>query len=180
MEKGAMRIRNSAVTGLLFGVMIALIYLVTKLLGGTAAAEAAKQALLTGAVSGVVIGLYVRSFIKKQEAEFAPVRERLQSEGSVLAEAAADHDYGGERVAGRLFLMEDRLYFLSQTMNVLSHSCTVYISEILEVRLFKVVSFLPGGANGIELVKEDGTVQRFTLSGSASWAEKIEKLRRKD
>lgn len=164
-----MRIRNGLVTGLLFGLLIGAIYLVTKGLS-IGLAAAAKEALLTGVLSGLIIGLYVRSFIKRQDAEFEPVKERLISEGSVLAESAAEHSYSGESVVGRLFLTEDRLYFLSRRMDILSHSCTVYTRDIEDVCIMKLFSFLP---NGIEIRIKDGTVQRFTLAKPKLWVEKL-------
>ena len=161
---------NSGLTGTLFGLFIAVIYTVLQLVNGS---FEAKQSLLTAAVTGtaagLLFGLYIRSFAKRQASEFSSVRQRLEKDGAVYLDAAANHLLNGEYVGGWMFLTDAGLYFMANPMNVMSHSVKLAYDEIAGIRIMKQMGFV----NGIVAETEKGR-EYFSVSRPKLWVEKIE------
>lgn len=161
---------NSAATGAAFGLFIGIIYVALQYFNGS---FNAKTTLLTGLVTaiaaGVLFGLYVHSFAKRQASEFNSVRERLEKEGRVYLDDAANHMYNGEQVGGRLYLTDEGLYFMANPMNVLSHSVKIPFGEMNSVRLMKQMGFV----NGIVAETEKNS-EYFSVSKPRLWLNEIE------
>lgn len=160
---------SSAATGVLFGLFIAVVYLAVQYMNGT---EDLKKAVFTavgtGVAAGLLFGLYIRSFSKRQAEAFKSVKARLESEGEVILDAAANHMYNGELVGGWLFLTDKELYFMANPMNVLSHSCRISRGSIENVSLMKQMGFLSGVT-----VETSGGSEDFSVSRAKLWLEKI-------
>lgn len=161
---------NSGTAGAAFGLFIAMIYAVLQLVNGSfEAKQTLLTALITGAAAGLLFGAYIRGFSKRQAEEFKSVRQRLQSEGEVYLDAAANHLYNGEYVGGWLFLTDKGLYFMANPMNVLSHSVKLPYGSIESVRLMKQMGFV----NGI-VAETASSSEYISVSKSKTWLKAIE------
>ncbi len=160
---------SSAATGALFGLFIAVIYAAAQLVNGTAEIkQTVLTALATGAAAGLLFGLYIRSFAKRQAEQFKSVKARLESRCEVYLDAAANHLYNDEYVGGWLYLTDKGLYFASNPMNILSHSAEIPAEAVVEVRLLKQMGF----NSGIVVETPKGS-ESFSLSKPKMWIEKI-------
>ena len=161
---------SSGTAGAVFGVFIALMYVVLQLVNGSfEVKQTLLTALLTGAVAGALFGLYIRSFSKRQAAEFSSVRQRLESEGTVYLDDAANHYYNGGYVGGRMYLTDTGLYFLANPMNVLSHNVKLSYAEIAGVETLKDMGF----ASGIVISTVGGGKEYFAVTHHKKWMEEI-------
>ena len=162
---------NSRAAGLLFGVFFAAVDIAVKLsYGSRDLSGLIVHGLITGAVVGLVFGLYAHRSTKRQAEEFESLRSRLSQEGEIVYEAPANHFYGDEFVGGWLFLTETCLYFMANPMNVLSHSLRLELEDVEEVRILRQLGF----NNGVAVETSDG-VHRFSLSRPKLWQELIDK-----
>lgn len=160
---------NGALTGLLFGAFIGMLCFAAQYMnGGNELKKTLVTAIATGAVAGLMFGLYIRSFSKRQAEAFKSVKARLECEGKIVLDAAANHVYDGEPVGGWLFLTEKELYFMANPMNVMSHSCRISRDNIEKVSLMKQMGFV----NGV-VVETHGGSESFSVSKAKLWLEKI-------
>lgn len=162
---------NGGVTGLIFGLFIAAIYALLQVFNGSFEVKTTLlTALVTGAAAGLLFGLYIRSFAKRQAEQFRPIRERLENEGEVFLDDAANHYYSGEYVGGRMYLTDKGLYYIANPMNVMSHSVKFSYGEIERAEVLKDAGF----SNGVVVHTADGKKEYFTVPHHKEWLAKIE------
>jgi len=162
---------NPALTGALFGLLIAVLCFVSQLYGGIAELNTTLlTAIGTGAAAGLLFGFYIRSFTKRQAAVFKDMKNRLEESGKVLYDAAANHEYNDEPVGGWLFLTESELIFMANPMNVLSHKVRISLSDIESAEILKQMGF----KSGIKIVAANKT-ESFSVTKPDKWLEIITK-----
>lgn len=93
---------------------------------------------------------------------------------TLLRHGAANMWRGIEAVGGRLYLTSERLVFESHGFNIQTGVTIIELPSISAVRTRRTLMLIP---NGIELLLEDGTTQRFVVWRRAQWLSAITRAR---
>lgn len=129
--------------------------------------------VLGGVVSGILSGLLFGGVIVlntiKTEKQLAPIREELSKEHQILYEDGANYFYKSQTIGGWLFLLEDRLYFAAQKINInmKKKNWEVLFSDIESVKEDKTV-------NTIRLIMKEGKPERFVVNDRDAWISRIQ------
>lgn len=127
--------------------------------------------LITGFLTGVIAGglfaggmlIFLIGLNKKME----PVREQLMKEHEILFEGGANHFFKNEGVGGWLFLLEDKLHFISHNVNLNVHTLTVSYEDIVSIKKAAIV-------NTIQITLKNGDEERFVVNRRKKWIQLIE------
>lgn len=122
--------------------------------------------LLKGLILGIIGGIFFAAvmvlFIAILSARKDKLRERYGIEGTVLYDGAANHMVNKEAVGGWIFLMEDRLCFVSHAINITVGEWSVPYSDIADVTKGKMI-------RSIAVHLKNGTVEEFVVNNGNEW-----------
>jgi hypothetical protein len=155
-------IRNSILSGLAFGLFFGL-YIAFR--------YGIQFAVIAGPVSGLAFGIaiyfFVTSKIVKQQTQIENV-----DENEIILSCGANHFKNREAVGGKLYLLTDKLQFKSHNFNIQNHGLEIPLVQISQTRFFNTLGLIP---NGLEILTNDGRIEKFVVSDRKKWSEEIEK-----
>lgn len=120
--------------------------------------------LVAGPLSGFLFGLFLHQFVSSSEIQ-QQVQIPLDEEMPILS-SPANHFLNREGVGGRLYLFEDKIVFKSHQFNFQNHEMTIKRSDILEIRFYNILGFIP---TGMKVVTNQGKVEKFVVNGRKHW-----------
>lgn len=95
---------------------------------------------------------------------------KLQTGENIIKEGVANHFKGIESVGGRLFLTNQRIYFISHNLNIQNHELSIPLDQILEVGKRNTLGIVP---NGMFINLKTGESEKFVIWGRNDWISKI-------
>lgn len=165
-----MKYGSSLKTGAAFGLMLGLMIVGIKAVGGGELSEALPTAVVTAVFGGAFMGLYMRAHNRRHSAALDSVGKALSEQSTILLSDAAGHYRGSDCIGGKLWLTDKELYFASFPGEMNSHRLTIPLSEIKSLAPVKTA----GIRNGFSVETENG-IERFAVSRSAKWLESAAK-----
>ncbi len=159
---------SSLKTGAAFGLMLGLMIVGIKAVGGGELAEALPTAAVTAIFGGIFMGLYMRAHNRRHSDALDSVGKTLSERSTILLSDAAGHYRGGECIGGKLWLTDKELHFASFPGEMNSHSLSIPLSDIKSLSPLKTA----GIRNGFSAETEEG-IERFAVSRSAKWLEAV-------
>ena len=102
----------------------------------------------------------------------------LQTHENLLREGNANLQRGWETVGGRLYLTNQRLYFIAHSFNVQSGVTEISLNKITHTKpcWTMFLALIPIFPNSLSVKTIDGNEFRFVLFGRLEWAAAINKL----
>ncbi|MBS1643506.1 MAG: hypothetical protein JST36_00575 [Bacteroidetes bacterium] len=161
-------------SGLLFGGVMALVFLLQNLFSQQASSGKntliiVVASLIGGLVAGLIFVAIMSWFIKSRYGARG-IQFELEIGESVVFQSPANHNKGLEAVGGQLLLTNHRLVFKSHKVNIQNHELIIPLAEIAQVSRFKSLGIVN---NGLEVTLRNGTNERFIVQQAESWIEKL-------
>jgi hypothetical protein len=143
-------IRNSVISGLLFGVILGLL------------TQSWSAFLVGGGLFGAALGLfswYVSRGAAKSNKELLPGE-------TVIRSGLANRFTRGESIGGTLFLTDQQLLHKPHDFNIQTKAKTYALTEIREAKAVNNAGIVP---NGLLITLHDGSTQKFVVNGRKKW-----------
>ena len=127
------------------------------------------SALLTGAVCGVLFGLYSAFFATSDWVD-RNTKPLLKDGEQIVREGFANHFRGIEAVGGRLVLTNERVIFKSHPFNIQTHEWSVARTDISELEPARTFGIVP---NGLLIKAKSGETERFVVRDREGWCQHV-------
>jgi hypothetical protein len=124
-----------------------------------------RAGLVAGPVSGLLFGLALAVFIRRQSDRLAIRTELLDGE-RIVHQGGANHWRGSEARGGWLVLTERALVFRSHGLNVQNAGARIELANIRAVSKINTLGIVP---NGLRVDLADGSSERFVVSERGEW-----------
>lgn len=157
---------SSLKTGAAFGLMLGLMIVGIKVIGGGELSEVLPTAIVTAVFGGAFMGFYMRAHNRRHSDALDSVGKALSEHSTILLSDAAGHYRGSDCIGGKLWLTDKELYFASFPGEMNSHRLSVPLADIKSLTPMKTA----GIRNGFSVETENG-IERFAVSRSAKWIE---------
>ncbi|EPY2283681.1 GRAM domain-containing protein [Clostridium sporogenes] len=89
---------------------------------------------------------------------------------NVIMDGGANHFKGAESVGGWLYLTSEELIFKSHAFNVQKHETVIPLNQIVEAKAVSTLGFIP---NGLHIIINSGTIEKFVVTNRKTWVKKI-------
>ncbi|EJE7234751.1 hypothetical protein FC820_00790 [Clostridium sporogenes] len=126
--------------------------------------------IVMGVISGFLFGLVLSVFVQIQKKKFKKISSEVTNGKNVIMDGGANHFKGAESVGGWLYLTSQELIFKSHAFNVQKHETVIPLNQIVEVKAVSNLGFIP---NGLHIVINSGTIEKFVVNNRKTWAKKI-------
>lgn len=120
------------------------------------------KGMVLGAFGGLLFAGLICGFVKILSVRKDKLRERYGIEGNVLYEGAANYLVGAQAIGGWIFLMEDRLCFVSHSFNFMTGQCIILYSDIIKVTKGKII-------RSIAIHLCNNKVEEFIVNNRKEW-----------
>lgn len=161
-------------SGLLFGGVMALVFIVQNLLHQATDSKKSILIVVIGSlIAGLVAGLIfvaILSWFVKSRLGSRGIQFELEVGETVVFQSPANHNKGIEAVGGQLLLTNLRLVFKSHKLNIQRHELAIPLSEIAQVSRFKSLGIVN---NGLEITLRNETHERFIVQQAEAWLVKL-------
>ncbi|MDP9082000.1 MAG: hypothetical protein M3O71_31685 [Bacteroidota bacterium] len=136
-----------------------------------------QQGLLIGTVSGAVAGLLFAAavyFFSSSKIIQRQTNIAINSDESIIFAGGANHFLNGEAVGGKLYLLNDKLYFKSHKFNAQNHELQIAIDGIRGVSFYNLFGVIN---RGLEIQTTTGSEEKFVVYNRDKWKTAIEKIK---
>ncbi|HVS92225.1 MAG TPA: hypothetical protein VHE59_09350 [Mucilaginibacter sp.] len=123
--------------------------------------------LIIGMVAGATIAAILFPWFR------SILGRKVETPLTVVYSGSANHFLNGESVGGKLFLSHDTLCFKSHKFNIQNHELNIDIRQIREVRYYNMLGIF---RNMLEVVTQNGAVEKFVVNNRKAWKAKIEQM----
>jgi hypothetical protein len=173
-----MKRRTRIKAGLIFGVAMAIIYILEDVfIDQVPTAHLFKtiiRGLFTGAIAGFLYGWLMGVFSNSKFVKQGTKIETGAGE-TILFEGGANHFKGIEGVGGMMYLTNQRLVFKSHKLNIQKHQLSIDLPSITEVARKKTLGILN---NGLIVTTTDGRKEKFVVEQPEEWIKYLAKEER--
>lgn len=126
--------------------------------------------IVSGVISGLLFGLGISAFIQIQAEKFKKIKSEVTNGKKVIMDGGANHFKGAEGVGGWLYLTSEEIIFKSHAFNVQKHETVIPLDRIVEVKTVSTLGFIP---NGLQIVINNGIIEKFVVNTRKVWVKKI-------
>ena len=162
--------RNQIRPGLIFGITIALIFILQDILrhGDLSTKNiimVIASSLFGGAIGGIIfgwmLGAWTDSRFLLKGAHIA-----IDANETIIFTTGANHIQGVEGVGGKLYLTNKRLIFQSHNFNIQNHEFSIRLSEIEKVKRYDTFGIVN---NGLMVTTVHNSIEKFVVQEPEEW-----------
>lgn len=159
MEKGFLKTFLSA--GVPFGIIMGLY---KGVLNGL------YSGIIFGILTGILFGIAISIFLQYQKKNFKKISSDITKGKIIILEGGANHFKGAEAVGGWLYLTSDEIIFKSHAFNFQAHQTVIPLEQVVNVKTVATLGLIP---NGLQIIINNGTIEKFVVNNRKKWIEKI-------
>jgi hypothetical protein len=157
--------KNAFISGLVFAALMSVYYSYEKgnIISG----------MLAGIMGGVLFALFLY-FIYNSGWFKRKLDIKNDNEEPVVYDGGANHFLNGEAVGGKLYLMKDKLQFISHRLNFQNHQLLMDLHDIKQIGFYNIAGIIP---TGIEIEMNNGKTEKFVVNKRQKWVEEIRSVK---
>jgi hypothetical protein len=157
--------KNALISGLVFAALMSVYYSYQKgnIISG----------ILMGIIGGVLFALFTY-FIYNSTWFKGKIDVKNDNEEPVIYNDGANHFLNGEGVGGKLYLMKDKLKFISHRFNLQNHQLLMDLHDIKQIGFWNIAGIIP---TGIEIEMNNGKTEKFVVNKRQKWMEEIRSVK---
>lgn len=126
--------------------------------------------IFSGILLGLLFGIGISAFVQIQKKKFKKISADITKGKIIIMDGGANHFMGVEEVGGWLYLTSDEIIFRSHAFNVQAHQMIIPLEQIVNVKAVATLGFIP---NGLQILINNGAVEKFVVNSRKKWIKKI-------
>lgn len=162
--------KNRFKAGLIFGIVMAVFFILQNLLANDyntskEITASVVSGLIIGVISGLLFGWLMGLFINSK---FVKKTTKVDTEPgeNILFQTPANHFKGIEGVGGKLYLTNKRLIFKSHKLNIQNHQLSIELTDINNVGRYKTLGLMN---NGLSIMTNQNKTEKFVVEQVDEW-----------
>ncbi len=160
--------------GLIFGITLAIIYILQDILGH---ADLSTQhfivvivsSLFGGAVGGILFG-WILGILTGSRQLSKDTQITIDTNETIVFTTGANHFKGVEAVGGKLYLTNKRLIFKSHSFNIQNHEFSISLSEVDKVKRYDTFGIVN---NGLLVTTVHNSIEKFVVQEPGEWMNQL-------
>jgi hypothetical protein len=162
--------KNKVRSGLIFGIVTSLFFILQNLLTRDDLSTQnliiiIASSLFGGALAGFLFGWLIGLFANSKFLKNGTNIDTASNE-TIVFSTGANHFQGVEGVGGKLYLTNKRLIFKSHNFNIQNHEFSINLSDVDEVRRYSTYGIIN---NGLSVTTSGNVIEKFAVQEPEEW-----------